>query len=530
MRVASRSWSVLTVACFAACASTKGASEPSDPAPAEAAAEPGAAAEEPTRDEETARIAVVALSDFHGWLLPLEPKGFNKYYGGIAYLGGQLAGAEKLDQKSSVILDNGDMWTGPTESTFLRGEPVIQAYNELGVSAANVANHEFDYGLEILKARIREAKLPFLGANITNAGTDTAPAFVKPWIILERDGAKLGVIGLSYANTPETTLATHVQGLEFGGYADTLRKVLPEIRAAGAEAVVVLLHDTIEVIAEVLAKNSDITVDAIIAGQDHRKGRRDINGIPVVNPGPFGRSYVRFDIAIDRASRKVTKVDHKIVDVVGVVGAPPHPPLPKLAAIAEGARQKAKSLSNEVLGRVAGPLPTGSFASSPLGHLVVDAWLSALSNVDIAMCNHGAFRQPVGAGALTIGDLTSVLPFENNLYVVRISGKQLKSQLEIDSPVVAGVTYKYKDKDGKKTIVSAVDRLGQPIEDAKVYSVAINDFMYYGGDGFQFQDLDAAPEDTGLSWREPVIRALRMAERTGRALTPPAGARAVRVR
>lgn len=520
------------VACatvLAACATARSpADAPPQTEPAAKAA--GAKPAVPARDEKTARIAVVALSDFHGWLLPLEPKGFNKYYGGIAYLGGLLAHKEKLHPSSSVILDNGDMWTGPTESTFLRGEPVIQAYNELGMTAANVANHEFDYGLEILKARIGEAKFPFLAANITNAGTDVAPTFLKPWLVVERDGAKLGIIGLSYQQTPKTTLASHVQGLEFGGYASTLERVIPEVRAAGAEAIVVLLHDTIDVIAAELEGRPELKVDAIVAGQDHRKGKRVINGIPVVNPGPFGRSYVRFDIEIDRASRQVTKVAHAIVDVTGQVGAPPYPPLPKLASIAEGARQKAKSLSNEVLGRVSGPLPTGNFASSPLGQLVVDAWLAAFTDVDVAMCNHGAFRQPIGAGPLTIGDLTSVLPFENNLYVVRISGKQLKAQLQIDHPVVAGVTWKYRESAAGREVVSAVDRVGQPIEDARQYSVVINDFMYLGGDGFQFKDLDAAPEDTGLSWREPVIRALRMAEATGRALSPPSGPRAVRVR
>jgi len=71
-----------------------------------------------------------------------------------------------------------------------------------------------------------------------------------------------------------------------------------------------------------------------------------------------------------------------------------------------------------------------------------------------------------------------------------------------------------------------VDRLGKPLEDGRTYSVAINDFMYLGGDGFEFRKLDGAPEDTGLSWRQPVIRALRLAESTNRSADPQSAARA----
>lgn len=483
----------------------------------------------PVSDPAVARIKVFALSDFHGHLYPLEPKNYDKYFGGIAHIGGTMTARDHLHPKNSLVLDNGDMWTGPSVSTFLRGEPVIAAYNALGVSAANVANHEFDFGLEVLRTRAKEAKFPFLGGNIIETATGAAPDFVRPYVIEERDGVKVGVIGLSYKDTPKTTLAKHVAGLEFKAYEETLARLIPEVKAAGAEVIVVLFHDTVETAKALFEAHPELAVNAVVAGQNHRKGVVRVGEVPIMNPGPFGRSYGRFDIEVDRASRAV-KVSHEIVDVTGPLGAPSFPPMATLEAIGESAKQKAKELDQSVLGKLSGPLPLGNFEESPLGHLVVDAWLAAFPEVDVAMCNHGALREPLGKGPVTLGAVTSVLPFENNLYIVRLTGKQLKAQLAIDSPVVSGITWRYQEKDGARTILSVADRLGKPIDDKKTYTVIINDFMYSGGDGFTFKEMDPAPSDTGISIREPIMRTLRLAESAGREVDAPVGPRAAKMR
>lgn len=509
-----------------ACAGQQPADQPPPPPPPSVGTTTAAAAQ--VKSEPVVKI--VALSDFHGWLLPLEPRGFPRYYGGIANLAGMLEHKEALTDDNTVILDNGDMWTGPTESTLLRGESVIQAYNALGVDAANIANHEFDFGVEILRARTTEARFPFLGANVVKAGTSEHPDFLAPYVILERMGYKVGVLGLSYVDTPKTTLAKHVAGLEFKPYAPTLKEYVPKLKAAGAEIVVVLFHDEIEIVEETMKKVGDLGVHAVVAGQNHRKGRTEVNGTPIVNPGPFGRSYVRFDVLMDEAARSVKSVEHEIVDVTGEVGAPPFPPSPDLVAIAESARQKAKTLSDDVLGRVKKPLPIGTFDNSPLGHFVVDSWLKSMPEADLAILNLGALRQPLGSGPVTVGDLVSVLPFENNVYIVKVTGKELKQQLEIDGPIVSGITWSFRERKGKRKVVNVVDRVGKKIKDDKTYRIAILDFMYTGGDGYSFKDLDTSPVDTGLSWREPVMRALRIAESTNRELRTASGARARRVR
>jgi 2',3'-cyclic-nucleotide 2'-phosphodiesterase (5'-nucleotidase family) len=474
-------------------------------------------------------LKIVALSDFHGWLLPLESKEYPRYYGGIANFAGMLEHKEKIDPSSALLLDNGDMWTGPTESTLLRGESVIQAYNALGMAAANVANHEFDFGIEILRARATEAKFPFLGANVVKTGTEDHPDFLKPYTVVERKGFKVGVIGLTYVDTPKTTLAKYVEGLEFKPYEETLRKYVPKMKADGAEIIVVLFHEVIGVVEETIKKVADLGIHAVVAGQDHRKATALVEGVPIVNPGKFGQSYVRFDVRFDPATRAIQGVTQEIVDVTGEVGAPPYPPSPEIVAIVEAARQKAMSLANEKLGRIAKPLPIGSFDHSPLGHFIVDSWLKSLPQAEFAILNLGAMRQPLASGVVTIGNLISTLPFENNLYIVKMTGKDLKRELGNDDPVVGGMTWSFTEKNKTRTVITAVDRVGKPIKDAQTYKVAILDFMYTGGDGYTFKQADTAPEDTGLSWREPIMREFRSAESTNRVLAPQSSARARRV-
>jgi 2',3'-cyclic-nucleotide 2'-phosphodiesterase/3'-nucleotidase len=433
------------------------------------------------------------------------------------------ASAEK-----SLILDNGDMWTGPVESTVLRGEPVVAAYNALGIAAANVANHEFDFGMKVLRSRASEADFPFLGANVSDAASGAQPDFLRPWIVEERNGVKVGVIGLSFRGTPKTTLKKHVEGLTFGDYAETLRREVPKMKAAGAEVIAVLLHD-VPAVGHALVREvgAALGIHLVVAGQDHRKSEEVIDGVPVVNPGPFGASYARFDVTVDPESRAVRAVEPTIVDVAGRLEAPPHPPVAELAAIAEGARARTQALVSEELGRLAKPLPVGSFSRSPLGHFIVDSWLDALGDaIDFAVLNHGAIRQPLPAGAVSLADITSVMPFENNIYIVELTGAELFEQLAIDHPVVAGFTWSYRDGEGGREVASVVDDGGAPLDEEAVYRVAILDFMYTGGDGYTFAAVDGSPVDTGLSWRDPVVRALTAATERMRAIDPNPGARA----
>ena len=509
------------LACALACATPAPESEaPSPSSPAARSAAPA-----------TQTVTIIGLTDFHGWLSPLKPRKRPEYYGGIANIAAMLAEREKVSGETAILVDNGDMWTGQTAATLLEGEPVVHIYNLMGFAAVNVANHEFDFGVEALRARVAQAKFPFLGANIFIADTDEQPDFVRPWKIVERSGVKVGIIGLSYIDTPKTTLAANVKTLDFHDYARTLERELPRLRAAGAEVVALLLHDEMQQGVELLRSNPGLRVDLVIAGQNHRKERAEVRGIPIVNPGAFGRSYVRFDVRVDAESRRVLDVRDETVAVGGLKDAPPYPPPAEITKVIAAANKLVENQTAEQVGTLGQPLPTGTFNASPLGHFVVDSWLEAFPMADFAMVNHGGLRQNLESGAVSMGDLLGAMPFENNIRQLKLTGAQVKSQLAIDHPVVGGLTWRYRDRNNRgREIVAAVDRVGKPIADDRFYAVLIIDFMYTGGDGYEFQRLDPNPVDTGLSWREPLIRALRNAEARGRPVTVSTAPRGRKVR
>ena len=145
-----------------------------------------------------------------------------------------------------------------------------------------------------------------------------------------------------------------------------------------------------------------------------------------------------------------------------------------------------------------------------LGQFIVSSWLRYFPKVDVSITNRGAIRQDLHKGDVRIRDVISILPFENSLIVVTITGKQLKEVLLKKESIAAGVMYQVEqDSDGNKMINQVLDKLGNPISDEQKVKLVINEFMYRGGDGYPFYEMDTTPELTSINWRTPVIEALQ---------------------
>ena len=152
----------------------------------------------------------------------------------------------------------------------------------------------------------------------------------------------------------------------------------------------------------------------------------------------------------------------------------------------------------------------GNFAHSPLGNLLTDAWLESFPEADFAISNLGGLRQPIRAGKITLGDVIGVLPFDNTLYMVSISGQDLKDELTNNYPVVGGMKYVWQTlQNGNRKIQKIFDRNGKEILDNSKYKVVTTNFLYLGGDNFKFKEKDTAPQKTGINWRDPLIAKIR---------------------
>ncbi len=470
-----------------------------------------------------AKVMVFATSDEHGWLEPLTQKGTEAYQGGMAYFMGQLLTREGYRPKDALLLSVGDMWTGPYENTVLQGRPMVQVMNAMGYDAAAIGNHDFDFGQDVLARRAQEAGFPLLSANLYQKGTRKPPPYAKPFAIVEANGVKVGLVGLTTVDTVYTTDARNTAGLDFGPYLDALRVAVPAARAAGAQVIMVMSHADLAEMRPLAGALRALGVNAVLCGHRHQ-GKLEVDDgaagaaddVIFCNPGPYARSYCRLDLTWDGGTYALQAQKSSIELVAGNVAHPTAPPHEGLMGVAAEARSQAQAKGAELLANV----PAGLHRSEPIhtmGYLVVDAWLEALPYADFAFSNQGGFRQDIEGGPVLLRDLVGAMPFDNYLLVVELTGEQMKEVLENLQTLPAGMTVDVTvDESGKRTVLAMTDRKGQPVAKDRTYRVVINDFMYRGGDRYRFKEWDPDPEETAIHWREPVVRLLRTATKANK--------------
>ncbi len=445
------------------------------------------------------RLTILYTNDEHGWLVAQKQRDGGTIGGAAEMLGRWREQEGYTPDGPFLALSGGDMWTGPAISSWFNGDSTAEVMNLMGYRAAAVGNHEFDFGLDALARRARESSFPFLSANLVKKGTTEPPDFVRPYTIVEAGGVKAGIIGLTTRSTPVTTHPRHVVEFEFLPYADALAHYAPEVKAAGADVIIVLAHVCgleMRLLASA-AKQSGVNV--LTAGHCHERIAENIDGLPLISSGQYFQAYVRLPLEIDATTRTVTAGKPELIANRHSPGAGTINGAPVDAAVAERvAHWQVKT--DEALGEVIGYTTDGLAArSSALLNLVTDAWLQAYP-ADAAVTNLGGFRQGIDAGPITLGDIVGVLPFNNQIVDATVTGAQLKENLECCESAIAGITY----RDGK-----LLQADGAPVDPQKRYHVLINDFMAGGGDRYKFGSQDPGAYYTAIDWRQPVIDALK---------------------
>ncbi len=464
-------------------------------------------------------LTLFVTTDEHGWLAPLIDPERGEERGGVVRLSDRLTRLEGYAPgpaglaRGLVLLSTGDMWTGPYESTLLEGAPMVAAMNHLGYAAAAVGNHDFDFGVRKLAEHQAGARFPLLAANLVEAATGELPSWARPFTLVEAGGVTLGVVGLTNVDTPVTSDPRHLTGLTFLPYEETLERWIPRARAAGADEIVVVIHDELALAERLMPTLRKHRVRVATFGHHHQAGARVDDGgtadldddVSVCNPGAYLRSFCRVDLTL--AGGKLTARTARVVPVVGPVGEAVPSPDATLVDIVTRAEATAQRIGGEVL--VEAPRPLRRGPRGELGQVVVDAWLTALPWAQVAITNAGGIRQDLAAGPVRVRDIASVLPFNNFLLVVELTGAQLKEALANEESVVGGVRYRYRDAGGRRVVTAITWGDGRPVTDDERVRVVINDFMYRGGDRYSFAQWDEEPEETAVDWREPVLRHLR---------------------
>ncbi len=473
----------------------------------EAARAAFAPAAPPVSRADSTLLRVLALADLHG---QLESRVWDwsggRAVGGAAALKPWLDSLATACRCTTVRLDAGDEMQGTPVSNLNYGRGVIATMNALGIDAAAIGNHEFDWSIDTLRARMQDAHYKFLSANITDSVGSARPDWALPWTLVTKNGVKIAVIGLTTVSTPTSTTPRNVRGLAFGNGAQAIRRYLPAARAA-ADFVIVAAHEGSGAILDVARGLDSASVDLIVAGHTHQRIDTTVNGIPIVEPGSSGRDIAVVDfVRVGGARREVraqlvTPYADAVKPDVDLAGA--------LAAQLDAIR----TVTSRSVGRLKVPLRREG-AEYGLGRLIADAARN-IGKADVGMINNGGIRAGLPEGAVTWGDVQVVQPFQNRMLRLTVKGSVLLQALEhcVDGASgdpdchVAGVEVWYdpRHRPGKRVTRARLEN-GKGIDEGRTYTLAVPDFLAAGGSGYAMlvgapaQDLNILDMDLLISY------------------------------
>lgn len=484
------------------------------------------------------QVKVLAINDFHGNLKPpsggirvRDPQDATQTVavdaGGAEYLATAVAHARAKNPHHIFVAAGDLVGATPLLSALFHDEPTIESLGMMGLEVTAVGNHEFDHGkAELLRQQNGgchpkdgcKGPAPFAGARFqylaaSTVDTATGRTLLPAYHVKRFAGIPVAFIGLTLKATPSIVVPSGVAGLEFRDEAETVNRLVPELRRQGIEAIVVLIHEggvptgdynecpgisgpIVDIVHQL-----DRAVDLIVSGHTHRAYNCRIDGRLVTSADKYGTVLSEIDLTLDPRTRDVIEARAENVIVRNDRFAKDVAQTRLIAAY----ETLAAPLAQRVVGRLAATLSREENAAGefPLGQVVADAQLAATAapadgGAQIALMNPGGIRAPLtraADGQVRYEELFAAQPFSNNLVTLTLSGEQLLGLLEQqwhNQPrprvlqVSQGFSYAWDASRpaGQRVVPGSVQLRGQPVQAGQDYRVTINSFLASGGDGF----------------------------------------------
>jgi 5'-nucleotidase/UDP-sugar diphosphatase len=425
-------------------------------------------------------LRILYVNDFHGFAKPYKPTGSKTLLGGVAYLAGAVDRARQ--GQAVLLLAAGDMIQGNVWANLFQGRSVMAVMNAMKFDAMVVGNHEFDYGLKVLKERVAQAHFPVLGANV-----EGLPC-LKPYVIKDLQGVKIGIIGV----VTRDTLAGHpgrLGDLKFTTPERAIRKYLPELKGR-ADIIVLLSHCGYPADRELAAKVPGL--DVIVGGHTHTKLLHPevVGRTIIVQAWEHAKALGVLDLRV--RDGKIVKFQGGLEEISPATGAPDR----RVQEIVARYAAQADPIMQQVIGltRVALDAKKVRTQESNLGNFIADV-MRQTAGADVAIINGGSIKASIAPGKIKNQDVYNALPYDNYLLAIRLTGAQLKQALEHGVshlakpshrfPQVSGLTFTYRPGAPAGSRVKDVTVGGRPLDLKRQYVVAFTDFLAAGGDGFK---------------------------------------------
>ena len=443
-------------------------------------------------ETDTTILRVIGLNDLHGALQSHTPGFANgRAVGGAAVLAAWMDTLAARCACPTVRLDAGDQLQGTPVSSWVHGRSTVEALEALRLDAAAIGNHEFDWGIDTLEARLRQADYPWLAANIRTADGSGVPAWAEPWTMIARAGLRIAVIGVITPRTSTSANPELVAGLRFEDPAVAVRRLLPTIRAEGPDFVVVVAHEGAFCDAACdgpiidMARSLDSgAVDLIVSGHTHSRVNTVVNGIPVVQAFANGTALDVVDFVRRADGSRIVRAE------IVTTWADSVTPDPAVQRIVERYASEIAGLARRPITNLRFALPREDDGEYALGRLIADGFRN-VARSDVALVNNSGIRDGLPGGEVTYGQLFQVLPFGNSLVTLQVPGALLRDVLEHalrgDRPAahVSGITVRWDPRRRAGDRVREVRFAdGSRLRNDRIYTLAVQDFIAAGGSGY----------------------------------------------
>jgi 5'-nucleotidase/UDP-sugar diphosphatase len=479
------------------------------------------------------RLHILHINDLHSRIEEIgatdatcsaEAAEAGECFGGYARLATKIRERRAaLDEEGvpHLTLDAGDQFQGSLYYTTYKGQAEVEFMNAIGFDAMAIGNHEFDDGPDVLADFVRAADFPVISGNTRIDESEPLAALVAEHVVIDRGGAPVAILSVV---TPDTSfLASPGPNVRFEDEIVYLREAVARLKDEGIDRIILLSHIG-------FGRDQEIarTVDGlslIIGGHSHTLLSNTVEGTPdyaTMVEGPSGRAVpivqayafsrylgdlrVEFGedgavisaegdtILIDASIEPDATILARIEELSGPIEEMKRRPVAEIAAAIDGSRDNCRARECE------------------MGNAVADAMLARVADqgITIAIANGGGLRASLAQGTVTMGDVLTVLPFQNTLTTMRLSGATIIEALEhgvgaIEDgagrfPQVAGLRFRLDPSAAPGSRISGVEvRQGAswaPIDETAVYGVVTNNFLARGGDGYT---MLADAEDTYVS-------------------------------
>ncbi|AUC52792.1 multifunctional 2',3'-cyclic-nucleotide 2'-phosphodiesterase/5'-nucleotidase/3'-nucleotidase [Sagittula sp. P11] len=463
-------------------------------------------------------LTILHTNDFHARFEPIsaydsgcsaEDNDAGECFGGSARLQTAINEA-KTRTNNYILVDGGDQFQGTLFYTYYKGKLAAEMMNQMGYDAMTVGNHEFDDGPEVLRGFVDAVEFPVLMSNADISGEDLLKDSIMKSTVIEKGGEKIGLIGLTPQDTDE--LASPGKNIIFTDPSEAVQAEVDKLTEEGVNKIIVLSHSGLNVDKKVAENTTG--VDVIVGGHDNSLLSNTQEGAK----GPYPVMVGDTAIVQAYAYGKFLGELNVVFDDEGVITEAKGEPILLDGSVAEEEGTKARiaeaaapldEIRNEVVAEtsdaIEGDRSVCRAVECPMGNLVADAMLDRVKDqgIEVAIANGGGLRASIDAGEVTMGEVLTVLPFQNTLSTFQVTGATLVEALENGVsqmedgggrfPQVAGISFTVDPSAEPGSRISEVMVGGEPIDPEKTYGVVSNNYVRNGGDGYKmFVDAENA--------------------------------------